>query len=336
MTTYVYRGIAGLDPRYRYRVDTAASGDHPATMTRLDPRTTIDPVQRPHPDGKLGDFLCDTGTLYVKPLDWTGAAGASVGTWTGVTFAETTDPTPAGYIPRADLAADVVASLDAADTAYQLPETGVPLGDLAADVQATLDAVTAVDLSLAVDDATVDEGDEVTLTATASLPGIPAVTPTGTVTFTDGSTELGEGPVALTAGVAELAVTDLAHGARTVTATYSAADGSAWSAAVDTVAVQVAEETTTTLAADDTSVTVGTEVTLTATLDPLTAAGTVQFLDGVTAMGTPVALAAGVAEKATTTLTEGEHSITAVFIPTAATVHMASTSDPVVVTVSAA
>ena len=47
----------------------------------------------------------------------------------------------------------------------------------------------------------------------------------------------------------------------------------------------------------------GTPVTLTATVTPSSAAGTVQFYDGSTALGAPVAVAAGTATKSVSTLT---------------------------------
>lgn len=58
----------------------------------------------------------------------------------------------------------------------------------------------------------------------------------------------------------------------------------------------------------------GSEVTLTATVTPATT-GTVQFFDGSAPLGSPVAVAAGVAALATTALAIGPHDLTAVFTP---------------------
>ena len=60
----------------------------------------------------------------------------------------------------------------------------------------------------------------------------------------------------------------------------------------------------------------GTSVTLKATVSPAVA-GTVQFYDGTTALGSPVAVSAGTASFASSTFAVGSHSFTAVFNPTA-------------------
>ena len=72
--------------------------------------------------------------------------------------------------------------------------------------------------------------------------------------------------------------------------------------------------------------TVGTSVTLNAAVSPAAAAGSVQFMDGTTALGSPVAVSAGTASLATTALAVGTHPLTAVFTPTTATAFAASTS----------
>jgi hypothetical protein len=61
--------------------------------------------------------------------------------------------------------------------------------------------------------------------------------------------------------------------------------------------------------------TVGTSVTFTATISP-SAGGSVQFRDGSSALGSPVAVSSGTASLTTSSLSQGTHSITAVFTPT--------------------
>ncbi len=81
----------------------------------------------------------------------------------------------------------------------------------------------------------------------------------------------------------------------------------------------------------------GTKETLTATVtasDKSAAAGTVQFLDGTTSVGTGTV--SGGKATATTTLADGSHSLTAKFTPTDATKQGASTSPAVSYTVSKA
>jgi hypothetical protein len=99
--------------------------------------------------------------------------------------------------------------------------------------------------------------------------------------------------------------------------------------------IPVATPTSTTLAVSPASpVTAGTEVTLTATVAPTAAAGTVEFRRGSTPIGSsPVA--GGAATLATTALPVGTHALTAVFTPTDSTSYTGSTSAAVSYTVNA-
>src|SRR5262249_22128161 len=74
--------------------------------------------------------------------------------------------------------------------------------------------------------------------------------------------------------------------------------------------------TTTSLTSSPNPSTLGANVTLTATVTPAAAAGSVQFRDGVTSLGAPVAVSSGTASLSTTTLRLGSHSLTAQFTPT--------------------
>jgi hypothetical protein len=71
---------------------------------------------------------------------------------------------------------------------------------------------------------------------------------------------------------------------------------------------------------------VGTALTLTATLTPSGAVGSVQFKDGVTNLGSAVAVSGGTAHITNSTLAAGTHSLTAVFTPTDPTAFTTSTS----------
>ncbi len=103
---------------------------------------------------------------------------------------------------------------------------------------------------------------------------------------------------------------------------------------------QTAVGTTTSLVADPTTADTSTAVQLTATVAAQDtagndAAGSVEFFDGATSLGTePVS--EGSASMSVSTLPVGADSITARFEPTDATAFAASTSDPVTVTVSQA
>src|SRR5262245_26012813 len=61
--------------------------------------------------------------------------------------------------------------------------------------------------------------------------------------------------------------------------------------------------------------TLGANVTLTATVMPATTAGSVQFFDGSTPLGAPVAVSSGTASLSIDTLGLGSHSLTARFSP---------------------
>jgi len=88
--------------------------------------------------------------------------------------------------------------------------------------------------------------------------------------------------------------------------------------------------TTTNLSADKTSLTVGGSVTLTATVTPSAAAGSVEFFDGSTSLGTSV-VSTGKATKTTTVASVGSHSYKATYTPSSSS-YDASTSPVVTVT----
>ena len=70
----------------------------------------------------------------------------------------------------------------------------------------------------------------------------------------------------------------------------------------------------------------------TAHVNPLTAAGAVQFKDVTTNLGAPVTVIAGTAIDPFTPLSRGPHPLTAVFIPTNPTKFQPSTSNTVTFT----
>ena len=84
--------------------------------------------------------------------------------------------------------------------------------------------------------------------------------------------------------------------------------------------------TTTALVAAPSPATVGQKVTLTATVAPAGAAGSVQFRDGSTNIGTPIVVnGGGVATTSTKTLNQAVHQLFAVFTPSATATFAAST-----------
>ena len=73
----------------------------------------------------------------------------------------------------------------------------------------------------------------------------------------------------------------------------------------------------------------GTTVTMTATVTPSGAVGTVEFLNGTTVLATKPVVS-GVATFSSSALTAGTYSLTAKFVPTTATVYETSTSTPAI------
>jgi hypothetical protein len=157
-------------------------------------------------------------------------------------------------------------------------------------------------------------GQTVTLTAMVTGPG--SGTPTGTVSFFDGSTLLGTS--AMTGGQGTLSVSGFTGGNHTLTATYGGDSnfGSSTSGAI-TQTVNKGSTSTTVVSSLNPSSS-GDPVTFTATVTPVapasgTATGTVIFKDGTTTLGTGTLNSQGKATFTTSTLAVGTHTITAVY-----------------------
>jgi large repetitive protein len=133
---------------------------------------------------------------------------------------------------------------------------------------------------------------------------------TGTVQFLDGTTVLGTS--ALNNGKASFSTSSLSGGSHAITAIYSG--GSTYlpsTSAVWTETVNTANASASLNSSLDPS-TFGQSVTLTATVSPTTATGSVQFLDGSAVLDT-VVLSSGRAALTLSTLAVGAHKITAAY-----------------------
>jgi hypothetical protein len=154
-------------------------------------------------------------------------------------------------------------------------------------------------------------GQSITFTATVK-PQFTG-TPSGTVTFKNGTTTLAT--IALSGGVAKYTTSTLAVGTSSITAVYN---GSAsFNTSTSAVVKQVVNKatSTTTLAASPNPSAFGQSVTFSATVKPQftgTPSGTVTFKNGTTTLAT-VTLSSGVAKYTTSTLAVGTSSITAVY-----------------------
>jgi large repetitive protein len=170
-------------------------------------------------------------------------------------------------------------------------------------------------------------GQGVNLTATLLPAGA-----TGTVQFLDNGNAIAPA-VAISGGAATLANVGLSVGSHPLTAVYSGdANCNPVTSTVLTETVNKAP-TTTTLSESTGSITVGQSVTLTASVAPSYVGGTVQFLDGGTALGT-ASLTSGSASFTAALSTAGTHTITAVY--SGDSNDLGSTSTAVTVTVAKA
>src|SRR5215470_1361149 len=179
----------------------------------------------------------------------------------------------------------------------------------------------------------VTAGVPVTLTATVT----PA-TAAGTVQFRAGTTNVGS-PVTVSGGTAVLTTSALPVGVLSLTAAFTGASpniGNSTSPPVSyTVQAPVATPTTTALSVNPSgSVAQFTLVTLSATVSPAAATGTVQFLDGTSPLGAPVTVTAGSAAFATSSLTVGAHTLAASFVPANPAAYVPSQSPGVPLTVT--
>jgi Big-like domain-containing protein len=174
-------------------------------------------------------------------------------------------------------------------------------------------------------------GNTVLLTANVTANSPSTATPTGTVTFQQGSTNIpGCVNVAVTSGAATCSVSGLVGGSYTMKATYTASGNFSGPSSSTLTQSVTAASTTTTVSSSANPSTYGQSVTFTATVASATGAvavGKVNFTDGGTTIGTcgTVTVTAGVATCTTTSLPVGAQSISAVFTPTTSTNFAAST-----------
>lgn len=148
-----------------------------------------------------------------------------------------------------------------------------------------------------------------TATVTASVSG----TPTGSVTFNDGSTPLGTAPLNAS-GVAAFNINSLAVGSHSITAVYGGdtIDLTSASSALNEV---VQGSISISLVSSANPSVAGSAVTFTATVAGAssTPTGTVTFKDGAVTLGSSALNGSGVATFSTSSLAPAQHSITAVY-----------------------
>jgi Glycoside hydrolase family 44/Bacterial Ig-like domain (group 3) len=148
---------------------------------------------------------------------------------------------------------------------------------------------------------------------TVGVAASAGATPTGTTTLLDGSTPLGT--ASLTSGAGTFTITSLTAGSHSITASYAgdSADGASTSSAVS-VKVNGAQlqATAVTLVASPASAVSGQVISLTASVAPASATGTISFKDGSAAIGSAT-LASGKGTLSVSTLNVGTHSLTTAY-----------------------
>jgi hypothetical protein len=269
--------------------------------------------------------LLQPSTTTLKASPTTSTTGQNVTFTATVAGTSQTTPAPTGTVTLTNTAASPAATLGTIDlsggtgtysttslTAGTYTIVGTYSSDSVYDVSTSSPVTVTVNtpakatVSLS-GPASAIFGSSVTFTATVSGSG---GTPTGTVTFFDGTTQLGTGT--LSSGTATFKTSSLAAGSHSITAGYGGDStfGTATSAA-STIVITALAAPAVALTVPATAV-AGSSVTLSVKVSGsgATPTGSVTFLDGTTTLNTAT-LTGGAASYSTSSLAVGEHSITA-------------------------
>ncbi len=211
-------------------------------------------------------------------------------------------------------------------------------GNVAFTVTAAPPVQVTTTTSLAMAPATATAVAPAARTLTATVTGAGAA---GTVQFFNGATSLGTSTLA--AGSASLSLSNIAEGSYSYHAVFTPTNAALFTSSTSgnvaftvTAAPPVQVTTTTSLAMSPATATAVAPAarTLTATVTGAGAAGTVEFFNGATSLGSAT-LAAGSAGMSVTNIPVGSYSYHAVFTPTNAALFTSSTSGNVALTVTA-
>jgi hypothetical protein len=262
-----------------------------------------------------------------------------------ITVALTASPNPAALGQNVTLTASVTPASSSGTVTFLDGITTLGTADLASgsaviltstlaagthSLTATFSGASSTAVSLTVNAPTVtltvvpnpaSAGQSVTLTATVS----PASS-TGMISFLDGSSALGS--ATLSSGTASITTTTFSLGSHQLTASYNGNSSQAVG-----LTISSKPPTTTALSVSPNPSTAGQTVTLTATVSPSAATGTVTFTNGATTLGSS-SLTNGAATFVTSALPVGNDSIVATYSGDAT--YLGSTSPLIPATVNAA
>ena len=283
---------------------TASSAAATATLTVAQTATTTSVISSANPS-TFGNSVTLTAT--VTSLSGGGTPTGSVTFMDGSTTLGTATITGGA----ATFAASALAVGDHSITAVYSGDA-----NFAASTSATLTetvAQAATTTSVFSSENPSNYGDSVTLTAEV-VSSYGGVAPTGSITFMDGDTTLGT--VTINNLTATFTTAALTVGDHSITAVYSGDTNFAASTSATLTQTVAQAATTTGVVSSENPSNSGDSVTLTATVAPSSGSGTptgsVTFMDGDATLGT-VTITGGAASFATSALTVGDHSITAVY-----------------------
>ncbi|HTZ59001.1 MAG TPA: glycoside hydrolase family 44 protein [Acidobacteriaceae bacterium] len=224
----------------------------------------------------------------------------------------------------------IVHPADAAITNGALSYTFPGYSALLFVVQPAATAASATTTSLSASATQISAGQSDTFSVTVSAASGP--TPSGTVSLMDGSTSLASATLA--SGAASFTISSLSAGTHSITASYAgdSTDASSTSSVVQIlVGGAQLQATTVTLASSSGTAGSGQAITLTATVAPSSATGTITFKDGGNTIGS-AALTSGKGLLSINTLSAGTHTLTATY--SGDSVDSPATSNTVTVTIS--
>jgi autotransporter-associated beta strand protein len=301
-------GTLSITATYQGDTNFAASTSPPVTVTvnQADTTTTVTSIV-PNPSG-LGQSVTITATVApVSP--GTGTPTGQVEFMSGST-ALGMAPVSSGV---ATLPTTMLTMGTNSITAVYQGDTNFKTSTSPA-VTATVNQASTTTLMASPTTPAPVTGQTVTLTATVTA-STGTGTPTGSVQFFSGSTLLGTQPLDTT-GTATLQTTSLQAGTPSLTAVYSGDSTFAGSTSTPVVLTVAKADTSTTASVSPNPSNAGATVTLTATVTAAspgsgTPTGTVQFMNGTTAIGSPATLSNGTATTTATGLTQGNNAITA-------------------------
>lgn len=252
-------------------------------------------------------YVGQSVTLTAIAVSTAGTPTGSVGFYDGVTLLGTASLNASGAaslpVSFSTVGAHTLTAQYEGDTRFS-PETSAPYVETVL-VDSTTTVVTATP-----NPATAFA----TITFAASVAAAHGGTAIGSVDFYANGVRLGS--AALTSGQARLSIATLTVGTYSITATYtgSATMTASTSAPVTLLVVKAPTQTVVTSSANPSIIGASLSLTAAVTAVNTVPTGTVQFYDGTTPLGTPIALdAQGRAAYSTSTLALGTHPITAVY-----------------------